>query len=235
MAEIDKNVTKSQRHDIYRELSYENQGFPELVNLVGTQPCRVLDVGCGCGANLGLLRKCGHEAIGITLSETEARIVRDQGLSCFVWDIASDTLPFPNKSFDALIFSHVLEHLAWPEMVLQHYTQLLKPNGKVYVALPNAVQFMQRWQFLLGRFRYTETGIMDCTHLRFFDFHTARKLVESAGLKVVQHCGLGKFPMGPFREWLPRLSAKGDRLTSDLFPSFFAFHLIVVGCFPEAE
>ncbi len=225
----------SQVNDIYGELLYDNQGFPEFVNLVGTQPCRVLDVGCGCGSNLSLLRQRGHEVTGITLSEAEARIVRAKGLSCDVWDITSETLPFPAQSFDVLLFCHVLEHVAWPEVVLRRFTQLLKPKGKVYVALPNAMQFSQRWQFLLGRFRYAETGIMDRTHLRFFDFSSARHLLESAGLEVVGHFGLGQLPMGPLRELLPGLSAKADRLVSVLCPSLFALHIIVTGARKRSE
>lgn len=229
MTGINDNVTKTQRHDIYREMSYDNQGFPELVNLVGTKPCRVLDVGCGCGANLALLKKCGHEATGLTLSETEAKIVREQGLSCSVWDVTSETLPFSAQSFDALIFSHVLEHLAWPEIVLQRYIQLLKPNGKVYVALPNVMHFMQRWQFLLGRFRYTETGIMDRTHLRFFDFYTARKLLESVGINISTHFGIGFMPLGIVRRMMPNLAKEADRFVSRIWPSLFAFHIVLSG------
>ena len=97
------------------------------------------------------------------------------------------------------------------------------------------MQFMQRGQFLLGRFRYTETGIMDRTHLRFFDFYSARHLLKIAGLEVVEHFGLGKFPMGPFREWLPGFSSKVDRLVSGRYPGLFAFHIIVVGRFPAVE
>jgi 2-polyprenyl-3-methyl-5-hydroxy-6-metoxy-1,4-benzoquinol methylase len=221
-----------QNHLIYHERIYENQGFPELVNLVGAQSIHVLDIGCGTGGNLRLLKERGHSATGLTLSETEASIVEEQGLSCRVWDITSEVLPFPCESFDALIFSHVLEHVAWPADVIRRYTQLLKPTGKVYVALPNAMFFMQRWQFLLGRFRYTESGIMDRTHLRFFDFLTARQLLETAGLEVERHFGLGQFPMGPLREWQPAFSSKVDRWVSSRCPALFAFHLMVVGRFP---
>ena len=201
----------AQPREIYRERIYENQGFPELIALIGSQPSVVLDIGCGAGANLRLLKAQGHTAIGLTLSEAEAGIVQKQGLACRVWDITSEALPFPHESFDTLIFSHVLEHVSWPEVVLRRYCQLLKTTGKVYVALPNAMQFAQRWQFLLGRFRYTETGIMDRTHMCFFDFFTARQLLETAGLQVERHFGLGQFPMGPFREWLPGISSKVDR------------------------
>jgi SAM-dependent methyltransferase len=218
----------SQHHEVYDSRIYENQGFPELVNLVEPRPCRVLDIGCGCGANLRLLKKFGHEALGLTISEAEAKIIKGQDLSCHVWDVTTEALPFPVKSFDALIFCHVLEHLAYPEVVLKRYIQLLKPAGKVYVALPNVLQFLQRWRFILGRFRYTETGIMDYTHLRFFDFMTARQLVENAGLDVIQHFGKGAFPMALFREWTPGLSHKVDLLASKWLPGFFAVHLIVV-------
>lgn len=221
--------------DVYRDRLYQNDGFSMLVDMVSPEHHRILDVGCGNGANLRLLKERGHTATGLTLSETEARIVEEQGLACRVWDITSETLPFPPESFDALIFSHVLEHVAWPEVVLRRYCQLLKPTGKVVVAVPNAMQFIQRWKFLLGRFRYTETGIMDRTHLHFFDFLTARQLLESAGLEVERHFGLGQFPVGPFREWLPGFSSKVDRWVSNRYPGLFAFHLIIVGRLPAVE
>ena len=73
---------------------------------------------------------------------------------------------------------------------------------------------------------------MDRTHLRFFDFGTARQLVENAGLKVAQHFGVGKFPMGPFREWTPAFSEWVDAWVSRMWPGLFAFHLVVVGRLP---
>ena len=208
---------------------YENEGLPELINLVEPVHRRVLDIGCGNGANMRLLAARGHEVVGITLSEKEAKVVQEQGFICKVWDVAEETLPFEPESFDALLFSHVLEHVAWPEVVLEHYLRLLRMGGGVYVTLPNVLQFGNRWQFLRGRFRYTEIGLMDRTHLRFFDFITARQLVENAGLEVVHHFGSGQFPMGPLREWSPVFSRWADKQASHFFPGLFAFHIIVVG------
>ena len=74
---------------------------------------------------------------------------------------------------------------------------------------------------------------MDRTHLRFFDFATARQLVENAGLEVVRHFGLGFFPMGPFREWTPTFSERVDAWVSRMWPGLFAFHLVVVGRLPD--
>lgn len=118
------------QHTVYSERFYKNQGFPALVNLVEPGHHRVLDVGCGNGANMCLLAALGHEVVGVTLvtlSEAEAKVVQEQGFMCQVWDIAEEALPFVARSFDALLFSHVLEHVAWPEVVLRHYGR----SGKI--------------------------------------------------------------------------------------------------------
>lgn len=215
--------------DYYCDRLYENQGFPALVEMVLPEHHRVLDIGCGNGANLLLLSQQGHKGIGLTLSETEARIVRERGLDCTVWDIMTEELPFPERSFDAVLFSHVLEHLPWPEEVLRRYLKLVRTGGGVYIALPNILNLIQRWQFLCGRFRYTETGVMDCTHLRFFDFATARNLAECCGLKVTSHFGIGQCPLGPLRKLLPSLSRRIDRWVSRQWSGLFAFHIVVIG------
>jgi SAM-dependent methyltransferase len=134
-----------------------------------------------------------------------------------------------DASLDALVFSHVLEHMAWPEAVLRRHLRVLKPGGGVYVVLPNAVQFRQRWEFVRGRFRYSETGIMDRTHLRFFDFVAARNLMESAGLEVVHHAAVGHVPLGPLRRALGGFAPELDVAASRRWPGLFGYHLLVAG------
>ncbi|MDR3580285.1 MAG: class I SAM-dependent methyltransferase [Oryzomonas sp.] len=215
--------------DVYVERLYENQGFPALVDLVLPEHHRILDVGCGNGANIYLLLQRGHESIGLTLSEAEARLVTERGFECMNWDMMSEQLPFEEQTFDALLFSHVLEHLPWPEEVLKRYLKLLRPGGGVYIALPNVLHLVQRWQFLGGNFKYTETGTMDRTHLRFFDFASARQLAESCGITVVQHFGVGQCPTGPLREITPGLSRRIDEWTSRYWPSVFGVHIVISG------
>jgi 2-polyprenyl-3-methyl-5-hydroxy-6-metoxy-1,4-benzoquinol methylase len=218
----------SEYQDIYRKRLYENQGFPELIDSILPEHHRILDIGCGNGANLFLLSQHGHEAVGLTLSDTEVRLVQERGMECKVWDIMQEELPYQHHSFDAILLSHVLEHLPWPEKVLRHYLNLVRPGGGVYIALPNVLNLIQRWQFLCGQFKYTENGVMDCTHLRFFDFLSARELAESCGLKVVRHFGIGQCPMGPLRKLTPHLGKIIDRRVSCYWPGLFAFHSIVI-------
>ena len=220
--------SKLTRH-AYRDRVYQNDGFPPLIDLVDSRHQRILDVGCGDGANMRLLKARGHDVEGITLSEAEARIVRSQGFTCHVADINWELPTFCPGSFDGILLSHVLEHFVSPVDVLKELCRMLLPGGGVYVVLPNVLQFQQRWELVRGHFQYAETGIMDRTHLRFFDFYSAGDLVRDAGLEVVRHEGIGQCPMGPFRELTPGFSRRIDRLVSKWWPGLFAFHIVVVG------
>ncbi len=215
--------------DVYRDRVYENEGVPALVELVDPSLRRVVDLGCGAGANLRLLRERGHEVTGITLSEKEAAIVRNRGMACLVCDIVREGIPLLDASADALVFSHVLEHLEQPAEVLRRSLRLLRPGGGVYAAFPNALQFRQRWEFLRGRFRYTETGIMDRTHLRFFDFQSARELLEGCGVRVTVHEAVGHFPLGPLRPIAGRFAGRLDSFAPRRWPGLFGFHVLVAG------
>ena len=151
-----------------------------------------------------------------------------RGLPVVVAD-ASRRLPFAPASFDAAILSHVLEHMSWPEPVLRQIATLVRPGGRLYIAVPNALYLTQRLAFLRGRFRYTEMGLMDRTHLRFFDFDSLAMLVEAAGLGLVHRMAVGPVPQGPLRRAFPGLASRIDRIGSGVLPGLFGIHLIAVG------
>src|SRR5262249_58712495 len=84
-------------------------------------------------------------------------------------------------TFDGLVLSDVLEHVYDPRTVLEQYLRFVKPGGRVFVSVPNAVVWTNRLMLLLGQVRYTDTGVMDRTHIRFFTFAAARELVAASG------------------------------------------------------
>jgi len=214
-----------QLSDVYRDRYYENQGLPELVTLIAPTERRVLDIGCGAGGNLRLLSARGYDPVGVTLSLSEARACREQGFDCHVADL-SVGLPFGAGAFDAVILSHVLEHMPWPEAALAAALANVRSGGGVYVAVPNALFLPERLRFLRGQFRYTETGIMDRTHLRFFDFASVRRLLEVVGVTVTGSCRSVRCgDLHP--RWLPGLTV-GECVTG---PRFSHFTLsLQVGC-----
>ncbi len=88
------------------------------------------------------------------------------------------------EPFDVVVCGDVLEHLARPELLLQRIHGWLKPEGTLFVSLPNIANVSIRVGLLLGHFRYTDRGILDRTHLSFYTLASARHLLESAGFRV---------------------------------------------------
>jgi SAM-dependent methyltransferase len=115
--------------EVYSHRNYSNRGLLPLVQLVGPQEYRILDIGCGDGANMRLLRSRGHAVVGVTLSDVEARDCQGQHLTCVIGDVARSALPFADGTFDALLLSHFLEHMPNPELVLRRCGTALRDGG----------------------------------------------------------------------------------------------------------
>jgi 2-polyprenyl-3-methyl-5-hydroxy-6-metoxy-1,4-benzoquinol methylase len=79
----------------------------------------------------------------------------------------------------------VLEHLRHPEQILNDCRPFLKPNGHLIVSVPNIANISVRLMLLFGMFHYTERGILDKTHVRFFTRKTARQFLETNGYRIV--------------------------------------------------
>jgi 2-polyprenyl-3-methyl-5-hydroxy-6-metoxy-1,4-benzoquinol methylase len=127
----------------------------------------------------------GCRVTGIELSESAAvaaRLVCDQVICGDLENSATwNAVVGP---FDAVICTDVLEHLKEPGLALSRIRPLLRENGRLIVALPNIAHYTIRLALLRGRFDYTEFGILDSTHLRFFTRESALRLLEAAGYKV---------------------------------------------------
>jgi len=183
---------------------------------------RVLDLGCGDGSFGRWLKDNGSSWVtGVTIQDEEARRAA-AGLDEVICADLDGWEP-EGERFDGVVASHVLEHLKDPGRLLRRLIRRVGPGGWLVVALPNALFWRQRFQFLAGRFRYTQGGIMDATHLRFFDADTARQLVEEAGWPVEAARATGGFPgsrfLGPCRGLV-------DETACRLWPGVFGFQFV---------
>ena len=147
---------------------------------------RVLEVGAHTGRFSALLRERGCHVTAIEIDPRAARIAGQAADRVIVGDIEVPAVCARiGGSFDVVLFMHVLEHLMDPWRVLRDTRHLLGPDGRVIVLLPNVACWRIRKDlFLHGRFRYTETGILDRTHLRFFTFASAHELLAGAGYEL---------------------------------------------------
>lgn len=214
---------------IYKERVYENAGLTELIELIETGERKFLDIGCGAGGNAKLLKEKVPNSVivGITLSSAEAELARSYMDKVVVTDIENWEPEDLEDLFDAVIVCHTLEHMVDPLAVLRKMKKFLKRGGHLYMALPNVMFYRQRLEFLRGRFRYTETGLMDKTHLRFFDWESAGEIVTHAGFQIEKRMAVGSFPQWKFRKVSPKLAHRIDRWATGSFPNLFGWHIII--------
>lgn len=187
----------------------------------------ILDVGCGTG-QLGKVIKENIDCriVGVTYSESEALIAEKYLDKVLVNDLNH----FDNSSigeFDCIICSHILEHINYPENLLRSLQNNMNNSSIMIVALPNVLHLRQRLEFLKGNFKYTDGGIMDRTHFRFFDWQTSRELLENSGYEIINSEGTGCFPLMGLRKIIPaKVSSSIDRIATKKSPGMFGFQFV---------
>ncbi len=127
--------------------SFMHKYFPGLVRprvhdyLASIKPCKFLDVGCGNGLNThfwgyrssiyGLKRK-GFDAVGLEPSDNAIKIAKRYGLN-----VVRSFSEIESESFDCIRLNWSLEHVDSPSMIFRKVHSLLKPDGKLIIAVPN--------------------------------------------------------------------------------------------------
>ena len=107
----------------------------KLINSLSLETKNLLDLGCGTGDFLKTAKEDGWQITGIEPSPI-ARRFANQKTANAVFDIKElDNLP--GESFDVITLWHVLEHLPNLEKHFEIFKSLLKPKGRLVIAVPN--------------------------------------------------------------------------------------------------
>ncbi len=199
---------------IYSDLKYDHQSvinFDDLhtetktvLNFIGKKKT-VLEVGCHSGLLSEWLQKQSCIVTGIDINEfalDKARLYQKETIlgnieKEEIWELLS------TQKFDTITFVHVLEHLVDPWSVVKNAIKLLNENGAIIIGLPNFSNAKDRFNIFFGNFEYTEIGVLDITHLRFFNYKTALELIDKSGLIVDEYYSSTK--VNPVREFIDHL------------------------------
>jgi len=152
MAYKDKNYLLEKVVDI---LSKEKRG-------------KVLDIGCGNGNCCLRLKNLGFEVRGLDIDEKRFKY-KDE-IDFTRCDIASG-LPFPDNSFDYIIFLEVIEHLRDPYFVIKEISRILRESGSLIISTPNILNLKSRMRFLFeGAWEFFREPLLE--HVKLYKGNT---------------------------------------------------------------
>jgi 2-polyprenyl-3-methyl-5-hydroxy-6-metoxy-1,4-benzoquinol methylase len=147
--------------------------------------CVVFDIGCNAGFLGNSLDRDNFYLIGLDKDEESVARTNHGYQEVIVADIEKMALPQILKQPDIVVLADVLEHCREPEQVLMWLLQkVIGRDAKVIICLPNIANVYVRLSLLLGHFNYTDRGILDRTHLRFFTLKTGLEMCRRSGLYV---------------------------------------------------
>src|SRR5687768_2302408 len=140
-----------------------------ICRTLNTANPRILDVGCGTGANLKMLAAYGRIE-GVDISEQAVDFCRERGLDSVKLG-AIEELPYESGSFDLVTALDVVEHLDDDVAGLREVRRVLRPDGRVLVFVP---AFMFLW------------GVQDdvSNHRRRYTLPRLLSAVEEAGFSI---------------------------------------------------
>ncbi|CAB1274347.1 methyltransferase domain-containing protein [Candidatus Nitrosacidococcus tergens] len=146
-----------------------NNSLAKIARLVKPNS-QILDLGTGPGVLGQYLTRTLHCTVdGAEKDEVQAKIATPfyRQLCQINLEQAELRALFPQK-YDYIICADILEHLRNPEAIVCQFPDLLLPEGRVLLSIPNIAYAGVIAGLLAGDFSYSLEGLLDTTHVRFF-------------------------------------------------------------------
>jgi O-antigen chain-terminating methyltransferase len=153
---------------------------------IGTEDASILDIGCGRGEWLELLRESGYIARGLDINRVMIEECTARGLNVIEGDVLDYLHSISDSSLGAVTGFHIIEHLPFKMLmqVFDEVVRVLKPGGMVIFETPNPSNV------LVG----SNTFYLDPTHRNPLPSSLIQFLAESRGLCQVKIMNVNPYP-----------------------------------------
>jgi 2-polyprenyl-3-methyl-5-hydroxy-6-metoxy-1,4-benzoquinol methylase len=128
-----------------------------ILSLLGSGGKNILDIGCADGQLGEIIKKeKGLIVFGVEISEAACRKASARLDRVFCFDVQLPFEKWPDEikgiRFDKVIISEVLEHLFYPENLLEKIKNLLMPGAEIVITVPNVLFWKNRLKIFFGLF-----------------------------------------------------------------------------------
>ena len=162
-----RNLTLADKRRLIRSVSQRDKG-------------QLLDIGAGAGAFAHYMQKSGWQVKGLEPDEE----ARKNAASLYQLELLTPDafFQFPENSFDIITMWHVLEHVHDLHAYMAQLRKLLKPNGKILIAVPNYTsfdggfykRFWAAYDVPRHLYHFSPEAMYQLLDLHQLPFHTAR-------------------------------------------------------------
>ena len=147
---------------------------------------RILDIGTGYGWLVELLRNDGYQVDGVEISEEKRILCRRRcGIEIYDWNLMGDSSEMRSKQgyYDIVCLQQTLEHISDPVSFLLRVSDLIKPDGRIFVSVPNQNDILKTIEPIYEKYHYLRP------HLSYFTSQTLSLLLCNCGFKNIEVYG----------------------------------------------
>ena len=161
---------------LYEAIKKVNLKHKLKIATKGQQVGKLLDIGCGVGDFIHVAEQQGWKCLGVEPSD-EAKAIARKRIKANI--INSELLEdIPNETFDVITMWHVLEHVDDLKWQIEQLRRLIKPNGRIVIAVPNYKSYD-------GQFYKELWAAYDVPrHLNHFNKQTITKIFKTKELNL---------------------------------------------------
>ena len=163
----------------------DNIRLDKTVKLIGKNKL-VLDVGCGDGFIMNMIRNLGNKVIGIEIADSAIKKARKKGFKVYDLSLNSNWSGKIQEKFDVIFAGEIIEHIFDTDQFLSNIRKVLKKNGKLIITTPNLATLGRRLMLFVGQNPLIETTgrSTDAGHIRYFTQGSLCMLLRENGFRV---------------------------------------------------
>lgn len=185
---VDDENIKNKWNTTYLNITPNYNLVDYIIEADHLKSLNILEVGCNTGSTLLEIKNIypNSNLFGIEINASTAKIASHIA-NVKIADIEDSIDLWDGILFDYIIFGDVLEHLHNPSKIINNCRKILKNHGKIISSIPNLMHYSAMFLLINGDFPYSDTGILDRTHIHFFTYNEIIKLYNENNFKVIKY------------------------------------------------